>query len=77
MEKFGSKQGLDETDEMHVELLCLLFVEPFKVGQGQDEDLFGVFLCPVMNHPENSLTIAAKWEFIKHLESSLLLYFFL
>lgn len=53
--EFFSKQGLDEVDEMIVELLFNLFVKAFEVGQSQDDNLFGVPLCPVIYDPENSL----------------------
>lgn len=53
--EFCSKQGLDEVDEMIVEVLFSLFVKPFEVGESQDENLFGVPLCPVIHGLENSL----------------------
>lgn len=46
---------------MVVEVLFNLFVKSSEVGESQDEDLFGVPLCPVIYDPENSLITVAEW----------------
>lgn len=54
-DEFGSKQRLDEADKMVVELWLILLLKILKAGQSQNDDLFGVPLCPVIYQLENSL----------------------
>lgn len=40
---------------MVVEMCLIFFLKTFKIGQSQNDDLCGMPLCPVIDHPENSL----------------------
>lgn len=40
---------------MVVEMCLIFFLKTFKIWQSQNDDLCGMPLCPVIDHPENSL----------------------
>lgn len=54
-DKFSSKYCLNGADKMVVEMCLIFFLKTFKIWHGQNDDFCGMFLCPVIDHPKNSL----------------------